>query len=73
MVPKREEHSNDLRSLIIKRFQNGDSEQEIATKTLFPRETVRDIIDKYKRNKCIQNLFGRGRKRKPTTTTARTI
>ena len=30
---------------------------------------VLDIINKYKRTKCIENLFSRGRKRKTTTTT----
>ena len=61
MVPKRNEHSNDFRSLVIKHFQNGDSQGEIATKTLLPRETVLDIINKYKRTtKYIGNWFGRG-------------
>ena len=73
MVPKRKEHSNDLCLLVIKHFQNGDFLREIATKTLLPRETVRDIINKHKRTKCIGNLFGRGRNRKVTTTTDRTI
>ena len=73
MVPKRKEHSNDLRSLFIKYLQNGDSLRELATKTLLPRETVRDIINKYKRTKYFGNLFGRGRKPKITTTTYRTI
>ena len=45
----------------------------MATKTLVPRETMRDIINKYKKTKCIGNLFGRGRKRKTTITTNRTI
>ena len=49
MVPKRKEHSNDLRSLVIKYLQNGDSQRAIATKTLLPRETARNIINKYKR------------------------
>ena len=73
MVPKRKEHSNDLRSLVIKHFQNGSSHREIATKTLLSREMVRSITNKYKKTKCIGNLFGRGRKRKTTTTTDRTI
>ena len=73
MVPNRMEHGNDLRSLVIKHFQSGDSQSEIPTKTLLPRETVRDIINKCKKTKCIGNLFGRGRKRKTTTTTDRTI
>ena len=34
---------------------------------------MRDIINKHKRTKWIGNLFGRGRKRKTTTTTDRTI
>ena len=73
MVAKRNEHNNDLRSLVTKHFQNGDSQQEMATKTLLPRETVRDIINRYKRTKCIGNLLDRGRKRKTTTTTDRMI
>ena len=73
IVPKRKKHSNDLRSLVIKHFQSGDSQREIATKTLLPRCTMRDIINRYKRTKCIGNLFSRGRKRKTTTATDRTI
>ena len=45
----------------------------MVTKTLLPRETVRDIVNKYKRTKCIGNLFSGGRKTKATTTTDRTI
>ena len=66
MISKRKEHSNDLRSLVIKHFLNGDSPREIATKTLLSRETVRDIINKYHRTEC---LFGRGQKGKTKTTT----
>ena len=68
MIRKRKEHSNDFRSLVIKHFQNGDSQPEIETKALLPREMVRDIINKYKRTKCIGNLFDRGRTRKTTIT-----
>ena len=73
MAPKRKEHNNDLHSLAIKHFQDGDSQQEIVTKTLLPRETVLDIINEHKRTKCIGNLFDRGQKEKTTTTTDRTI
>ena len=73
MIRKRKEHSNDFRSRVIKHFQNGNSQRKTATKTLLPREMVRDIINKYKRTKCIGNLFDRGRKEKTTTTTDRTI
>ena len=59
MVPKRKEHSYDFRSIVIKHFQNGYSQREIGTKTLLQRETVRDIINKYKSTKCIGNLLGR--------------
>ena len=69
MIRKRKEHSNDFRSLVIKHFHNGDSQQEVETKTFLPREMVVDIINKYKRTKCIGNLFDRGRKEKSTTTT----
>ena len=73
MIRKRKEHSNDFRPLVIKHFQNGDSQRKTATKTLLPREMVRDIINKYKRTKCIGNLFDQGRKEKTTTTTDRPI
>ena len=73
MAPKRKEHSDDLRTLVIKHFLNGDSQWEIAKKTLLGRETVRSMIKKYKSTKCIGNLFGRGRKRKTTATTDRLI
>ena len=69
MIRKRKEHSNDFRSLVIKYFHNGDSQRKIAIKTVLPREMVVDIINKYKRSKCIGNLFDRGRKEKSTTTT----
>ena len=67
MAPKRKEYSDDLRTLVIKHFLNGDSQREIAKKTLLSRETVRSMIKKYKSTKCIGNLFGRGRKRKRKT------
>ena len=73
MIRKRKEHSNDFRSVVIKHFQNGDSQQKTAIKTLLPREMVRDVINKYKRTKCIGNVFDRGRKEKTTTTTDQTI
>lgn len=73
MGPKKKEHSDDLRTLIIKHYLNGDSQREIAKKLLLSRETVRSVINKYKSTKCIGNLLGRGRKRKTTTTTDRLI
>lgn len=73
MAPKKKEHSEDLRTLVIKHFLNGDSQREIAKKTLLSRETVRSMIKKYKSTKCIGNLLGRGRKRKTTATTDRLI
>ena len=73
MPPKRKEHSDDLRTLVIKRFLNGDSQREIAKKTLLSRETVRSMIKKYKSTKCIGNLFGRGHKRKTAAMTDRLI
>ena len=73
MAPKKKEDSNEVRSLIIKHYQNGDSQREIASNMLVPRETVRYIIQKYKATKCIGNLFGRGRKRKTSAATDRMI
>ena len=51
----------------------GDSQREIAAKTLLPRTTVQYMIEKYKPTKCIGNLFGHGRRRKTTATTYRLI
>ena len=73
MAPKKKEHSNDLRTLVIKHYLNGDSQREIGKKVMLSRETVRSMINKYKNTKCIGNLFGRGRKRKTTATTDRLI
>jgi hypothetical protein len=73
MAPKKEEYSNDLRTLVIKHFQNGDSQWETAAKTLLPRETVRYILNEYKRTKYIGTLFDRGRKRITTATSYRLI
>lgn len=73
MAPKKNEHSNDLRTLVVKHYLNGDSQREIAKKVLLSRSTVQSIIKKFKKTKCIGNLFGRGRKRKTTSTTDRLI
>jgi transposase len=73
MAPKKKEHSDDLRTLVIRHYQNGDSQREIAAKTLLPRSTVQYMINKYKSTKCIGNLFGHGRKRKTRVTTDRLI
>ena len=64
MAPKKKQHSNDLRTLVIRHYQNGDSLGEIAAKTLLSRSTVQYMIDKYKSTKCIDHLFGLVRKRK---------
>ena len=66
MTPRRKEHSNEFRELVIKHFLNGDSEHKIAKKMLRSRNTIHSMIVKYKKTKCIANIFGRGRKRKTT-------
>lgn len=73
MAPKKKEHSTDLRSLVIQHFLNGDSYAMIAKKVRIPRPTVQSIVQKYKKTKCIVNLFGRGRKRKTTPAVDRII
>ena len=73
MAPKKKEHSNDLREIIIKHFLNGDSEREIAQKVLIPRGSVHSMIKKYKSTKCISNIIGRGRKCKTTIHADRAI
>ena len=41
MAPrKKQKYSNDLREVVIKHFLNGDSEREIACKTLIPHSSV---------------------------------
>ena len=73
MAPEKREHSSDLRTLIIRHYQNGDSLSEIAAKTLLSRSTVQYMVDEYKSTKCISNLFERPRKRKTRATTDRLI
>ena len=46
MAPKKKEHKNDLRNLRIQRYQNGDSQREIAAKTLLSRTTLQYMIEK---------------------------
>ena len=68
-VSKEKEHSNDLRTLVIRHDQNGDSLSEIAAKTLLSRSTVQYMVDKYKSTKCIGHLFGCDRIKKTRATT----
>ena len=46
MAPKKKEHNNDFRNLVIHHYQNGDFQREIAAKTLLPRTTVQYMIEK---------------------------
>ena len=46
MAPKKKEHSNDLRTLVIRHYQNGDLLNEVVAKTLLSRFTVQYMIDK---------------------------
>ena len=73
MAPRKKHHSKELRSLIVKHHQNGDSHLEVSSKVLLPRETILYIVRKYKETKCIGNVFGRVRKRKTTATMDRLI
>ena len=73
MAPQRKERSTDLRLLVIRHFENGDSYAKIAEKTFIPRSSIQYIIEKYKKTKCVLNLKGRGRKRKTTTAVDRII
>ena len=73
MAPKKKDHSNNHRSLVIKHYQNEDSQREVSTKVLLPRETIRYIIRRYKETKCIGNVSGRVRKRKTSAATDRLI
>ena len=55
MAFKKNEHSTDLRSLVVQRFLNGDSYAVIGKKALIPRRTIQSIITKYnKTNKKSQ-------------------
>ena len=73
MAPKKKGHSNDLCTVVIRHYQNGDSLSEIAAKTLLSRSTVQYVVDKYKSAKCIGHLFGRASNRKTRRTTYRFI
>ena len=43
MAPKKKEHSNDLRTLVINHYLNGDSQREIANKNI--AESTNSAID----------------------------
>ena len=73
MAPTKKKHSNDIRTLVINHYLNGDSQREIAKKVLLSRPTVQLIIKKYKNTKCIGNLLGRRRRPKATSMTDRLI
>ena len=73
MVPKKKEHSTDLRSLLIQHFLNCDSYAIIAKKVFLPRSTVQAIVEKYKKKNCVANSASRGRKRKTTAAVDRLI
>ena len=73
MALKKKEHSNDLRTLVVRHYQNGDSLSKIAAKILLSRSTVEYMVDKYKSTKCISHLCGRGCEMKTRTTTDRFI
>ena len=73
MAPNKKKYPVDLRQTVIKHYLNGHSEHEIAQKLITPRTSVHYIIDKYKKNKCVQNIIGRGRKRKTTVYLDRAI
>ena len=73
MAPKKKKYPVDLRRTVIKHVLNGDSEHEIAQKLIIPRTSVHYIIDKYNKTKCVQNIIGRGRKRKATGYLDRTV
>ena len=66
MAPKKKEYFVDLRQTVIKHVLNDDSEHEIVQKLIIPRTSIHYIIDKCKKTKCVQNIIGRGRKRKTT-------
>ena len=72
MAPSKKDHSKDLRSLIIKHHQNGDSHLEVSSKVLLPRETIRHS-PKIQGDQMHRYLFGRGRKRKTTVAMDRLI
>ena len=73
MAPKKKEHSNALRTPVIRHYQNGDSLREVAVEILLSRSTAQYMVDKYKSAKRIGHLFGRGRKRKTKATTDRLV
>ncbi|CAF1516966.1 unnamed protein product [Adineta ricciae] len=57
MEPKIKEHSTDVRSQVIQHYLNGDSYPDIVDKVLIPRPTIQSIVQKYKKSKCVLNLW----------------
>ena len=70
---KKKEHINDLRTLVIRHHQNGDSLNEIAARTLLSRSTVQYMVDKYKTTKRIDHFFECAHKWKTIATTDRLV
>lgn len=62
MAPKRKETSTELRELIIKCHQEGNSQYKIAEIFRIPRATVQSILKKFKQHGVTENMSGRGRK-----------
>ena len=60
MAPKKKEHTNDLRTLVIQHYQNGDSLGEIAAKTLLSRSTAQYMVDKYKSTAIYLDVLSKG-------------
>ena len=61
MGRKNKELSSDMRELIVKLYNNGDSFKTVAEKTQKPLGTVKSVIYRFKKEKIIQNKPRTGR------------
>lgn len=72
-MAKIKEHSFEVRQKIVNAHKQGSGYKSISKRFEVPVSTVRNIIKKYGVFKTIQNLTGRGRKKKLSPRTVRKV
>ncbi|KAI3361613.1 hypothetical protein L3Q82_013752, partial [Scortum barcoo] len=73
VMPKTNEHSEDLRTRIIDAQKEGKGYKKNAKQFKVPVSTVQSIVKKYKEFNTVKTLQGRGRKATVSTRLARKI
>lgn len=66
MAERKAQLTTAQRSLVIDLKNQGKSFNQIASQTGIPTSTAKSIVQKFKRHQTVQDLAGRGRKRKTT-------